>query len=865
MLINYFMKTSLLCSFTLVINLFLIAISSAALAGNGSEDFVPDHVIIVFKPSATQEQIDQLTGELQLVEISSTPHLNLRLYRFNPSYSIDLLILEIRKYQFVEFAEPNYYRRSTALDPDISQQWFLDNIGQQVNGLNGPADIDIDWSEGRNIFSPSQQVTVAVIDSGVAIDHPELVDSIWINNDEIFNNGVDDDGNGYVDDRFGWDFVDNDALPLDENGHGTLVSSTVSGTKNNGILGSGVSPETKIMPLRILNDFGQGRSFYVTIDLFIDSTTYAANNGAKIINASFGGSAYSYSELLQINWLKSKGILLVIAAGNGGIDGLGDNNDASPTYPASYDSDNIISVAAVDRSGALARFSNFGSVSVDIAAPGTEIFGADVTRSYTFVEDFEGSASGWLQGHLAGSLSSLNWSLFTDPFVYNTWITDSVDWLGNAIDYMPNTNSYVVSPWLLVPDFGAQLEYRLYHEIEDYFYDELLLELSVDDVNWYIWDYHTGFSYDIYSLGSVIKIDLPSSLGGELIKVRFRLITDYAYQYDGAYIDYVALSETDVFSWDGTQYQYNDGTSFSAPIVSGVAALVWAHRPNLTYLQVRNLLLETAVASDALTGKIATNGMVNAYQSLLAADAMGSDRDGDGVDDRDDAFPDDPSEWADADDDGVGDNADAFPNDPTESADSDGDGLGDNSDPYPVGHYTDVPPGYPAYHFIESAADIGATAGCETGKFCPMAVVTNAQLAVILVRAKHGDSFAPPAATGGIFADVAASDSGADYIEKLYADGISMGCSAGYFCQAATVTRDKLAILLLRLKYGSAYTPPDAQGLYDDVPLNHPAAAWIEKLAADNISEGCDSSNYCPAHAVTRDNLMILLARTLGL
>jgi hypothetical protein len=195
----------------------------------------------------------------------------------------------------------------------------------------------------------------------------------------------------------------------------------------------------------------------------------------------------------------------------------------------------------------------------------------------------------------------------------------------------------------------------------------------------------------------------------------------------------------------------------------------------------------------------------------------------------------------------------------------DGDGIGDNSDPYPIGHFADVPPAHPAYHFIEDLADAGITSGCSGGRFCPRRVVTRAELAVVLWRALHDSSTTPPPAQGSLFTDVASTDIAAPYIEDLFTDGITRGCGAGNYCPSRLVSRDHLAGALLRAKHGDGYTPPPASGLYNDVPGDHWAAPWIEQLAAEGISSGCALDNYCPGQAVTRDQLALLLTRTLEL
>jgi hypothetical protein len=162
--------------------------------------------------------------------------------------------------------------------------------------------------------------------------------------------------------------------------------------------------------------------------------------------------------------------------------------------------------------------------------------------------------------------------------------------------------------------------------------------------------------------------------------------------------------------------------------------------------------------------------------------------------------------------------------------------------------------------------DAGITAGCASDSFCPMTVVTRAQMAVIAQRALHGSEFPPPLASGVVFNDVAVSDSAAPYIEHLFADGIITGCGNGNYCPQAAVTRDQMARLLLRLKYyGSEFNPDPASGLFDDVPITHWAAEWIEALAGEGVTVGCDADNYCPSQAVTRHQLAVLLVRALQL
>ncbi len=171
-----------------------------------------------------------------------------------------------------------------------------------------------------------------------------------------------------------------------------------------------------------------------------------------------------------------------------------------------------------------------------------------------------------------------------------------------------------------------------------------------------------------------------------------------------------------------------------------------------------------------------------------------------------------------------------------------------------------------ALTWIERLYNSGITTGCNTGLYCPEAPVTRAQMAVFLIRATHGVSFVPPAPTG-IFTDVPTTAWAANYIEQLYADGITTGCNPALmlYCPADSVTRAQMAAFLLRAKHGAGYAPPDATGIFSDVPTTYWAAAWIEELYAEGITTGCNTGLYCPEQSVTRAQMAAFLVRTFAL
>jgi hypothetical protein len=180
--------------------------------------------------------------------------------------------------------------------------------------------------------------------------------------------------------------------------------------------------------------------------------------------------------------------------------------------------------------------------------------------------------------------------------------------------------------------------------------------------------------------------------------------------------------------------------------------------------------------------------------------------------------------------------------------------------------FFDVSPGNPFHDPITKVASNGITAGCGGGNFCPDAMVMRDQIAVFLLKSAHGSAFAPPSATGGIFQDVPTSAFAADWIEEVYAEGIASGCGGGNYCPRSAVSRAQMAVLLLKGKLGSAYTPPAATGVvFSDVPADAFAAAWIEDLANRGITAGCGGGRFCPDSTVSRAQMSAFLVKTFGL
>lgn len=243
-------------------------------------------------------------------------------------------------------------------DAEFEALWGLDNTGQ----TGGSVDADIDAPEAWERATGGAQIVVAVIDGGIDYTHPDLAPHIWTNPGEVPGNGLDDDGNGYVDDVHGYDFANDDPDPIDTDGHGTHVAGTIGAVGNNGIGVAGVMPEVQLMAVQFL----EGGSGY-TFDA-IQAIDYAVAMGAQISNNSWGGGGASQALRDTIAAAGEAGHLFVAAAGNSGADA-----DAAPHYPAAFDLDTVISVGASTASDTRAGFSNYGAESVDLFAPGDAI------------------------------------------------------------------------------------------------------------------------------------------------------------------------------------------------------------------------------------------------------------------------------------------------------------------------------------------------------------------------------------------------------------------------------------------------------------------------------------------------------------
>jgi subtilisin family serine protease/subtilisin-like proprotein convertase family protein len=278
----------------------------------------------------------------------------------------------------------------TPNDPSFGSLYGLNNTGQS----GGTADADIDAPEAWDVQTGNRNTIVAVVDTGVDYNHPDLAANMWVNSNETSNDGIDNDGNGFIDDVYGYDFANGDANPMDDNGHGTHVAGTIGAVGNNGIGVTGVNWNTRIMALKFLGSNGSGSTSNAVAAL-----NYAITMGAHISNHSWGGGGPSSTLATAINRGRSFNHVVVAAAGNNGS-----NNNTTAFYPANYtlSYDNVVSVASTTRTDTLSSFSNYGATAVTLAAPGSSIYSTTPNNSYSTY-----SGTSMAAPHVSGALALL--------------------------------------------------------------------------------------------------------------------------------------------------------------------------------------------------------------------------------------------------------------------------------------------------------------------------------------------------------------------------------------------------------------------------------------------------------------------------
>jgi len=476
----------------------------------------------------------------------------------------------------VAAVSPNYARRlhRRPNDARFDRLWGLQNIGQNINGVSGTPGADIGAISAWNITTGAPEVVVAVIDSGVFYDHEDLNPNMWRNPDEIPGNNLDDDGNGYIDDVYGYDFAaddagSNDSNPIDFDTHGTHVAGTVAAAGNNGIGIAGVSWNTQIMALKAMRP-----DQYLYDSDVIEAIEYAIamkDKGVNVIaiNASYGSQGGDQSDPMRdvIAKAGAAGIIFVASAGNESSD-----NDQIPAFPASYNAPNIITVAASDQNDNLAFFSNYGLSSVDLAAPGENILSAGIEE--------------------AALVASQDLSFTAVYFEFAGYTFGTAGPIYACGKGYPNEFPRLQSNYVA------------------------LIERGSDDNNaFYFWQ-KVQNAENAGAAAVIIYNDRPGLLDNvTLMSAGNWLPAVFVAQADGQYLASLETSSVTVVN-AVSSYRYADGTSMAAPHVAGAVAILAAAFPAESVSQRIGRILAGTDSIETLAGLVSTGGRLNLNQSL---------------------------------------------------------------------------------------------------------------------------------------------------------------------------------------------------------------------------------------------------------
>jgi subtilisin family serine protease len=602
--------------------LFVVALAAAATAADSTpstslpsalssklaeREFVPRELIVRFEPGVRERTRASVLRDEGAVLEERLQLPGAVLVRLPRGQSVAAAAEEFERHPEVRYAEPNrlHHMHATPSDARFAELW----------GLHQPSDADIDAPQAWDVTPGSSSVVVAVVDTGVAYNHPDLASNMWANDDPP--DGVDNDANGRVDDARGWDFLGNDNTPLDVDGHGTHVAGTIGATGNNGLGVTGVNWDVSIMALRACCD---ADGFFPT-SAIVDAFGYACANGADIVNGSFGSNELDTPVRDAI--LACPSMLFVFSAGNdtADLDGTGPDFDSYPCelHRPPTSAPNVICVAATDRNDQLASFSNHGTSAVHLAAPGSEILSTSPYETIWGPDGFDdatdtdfntrwGDRTSTAGDKLWGRTASIR-----DSGTHS--LTDSP-----AGNYAADTSTTIrrLDAFSLTGKAGCSLHYAMRLDTE-FDFDSFSLfggttpatPTSLDS-----WSGSTeGSFFDVSS-------DLSMFDGEPTVYVRFRLDSDDIFNFDGVYVDDVSVK---CLEPGGTDYESLDGTSMATPHVVGVAALLLAQNPARTVAELRTLLTSSTDALGSLADKTATGGRLNACKALgrSAADCGG--------------------------------------------------------------------------------------------------------------------------------------------------------------------------------------------------------------------------------------------------
>jgi subtilisin family serine protease len=560
---------------------------NSTLDSKKNPEFIEGEVIVKYKKNKID--LKKTTGKKKaenseaakgLKKLDEVEDLNLRLIKTTGTTKEAIRVLA--NDPDVEFAEPNFkrYPMSTPNDTQYSNQWALSNI-------NAPGAWDLE-TEGQ------QDIIVAIIDTGVDYTHPDLIGNLWNGSTCVDENNISISGGCP---KHGWNMENNSNDQFDIDGHGTFIAGIIGATSDNSQGISGISSHNNIKIMSI--KFG-----FDTLSE-IKAINFAKNNGAKVINASFGGSTFSNSEKSAIDAFPG---IFVAATGN-----ETKNIDTSPIYPASYTSSNIISVAATDSGDNLASFSNYGATSVDLAAPGVNVKSTDMEFTTFFNEFFDSSSPPSIPftfSNASAQWQTASWQDTNQP-------NDKYATPGNNYDANSNIEIITSTPIDATSSEALYLSFYITGDIEvssNCTADYLGVYTDNSDGNWVQRENYCG-----YSTGETVSINLTAAKSSQM-RIKFlwhtngtNILQNFYSSPELPYVDDILLNKINL---NNSIYRDGSGTSYATPYVAGAAALVLSKKPTLSSTETKNVLLNSVDQIVYLTGKTVSGGRLNLERAL---------------------------------------------------------------------------------------------------------------------------------------------------------------------------------------------------------------------------------------------------------
>ncbi|UFH59612.1 S8 family serine peptidase [Sulfurovum mangrovi] len=497
-------------------------------------------------------------------------------------------------------------------DPKFGDLWGLENDNEPITDINA--------TSAWEFSTGSHDIVIGILDTGVDYTHSDLSANIWTNPNEIADNNLDDDGNGYIDDIHGIDTVNNDSDPMDDNMHGTHVAGTIGAVGDNGIGIVGVNWNVKMIPCKFLDASGSG---YTSAAVeCINYFNALKQQGVNIValNNSWGAETENTSLKEAIEVANDHNILFTASAGNEAR-----NNDLIPVYPASYEVANVISVAASDKNGDLATFSNYGPDSVDLAAPGVDIWSTvpstctPDTRVQYFTEDFENGTDNWefftydTEDSEKNDIPDEHWKLDSSiPLVDDLQNHSLSDSPGTDYKNYRAQLALIKSPIdLSTAETGVCLTMKVYGRTEDT-WDPLTIQLSKDGGE--TWHPLQSISGDFGANWKAFSLIIPEEYMVPDLHIAFLRLSDNLIVYEGYNIDDISITSGTV---EHSNYATEQGTSMATPHVTGAIALLASIDDNLNAGERKQLLFESVTDKSTYENKIATSGLLNAGTMLL--------------------------------------------------------------------------------------------------------------------------------------------------------------------------------------------------------------------------------------------------------